>query len=398
MENFAELKRGAFRLKVSPNLGGRITEFSLDGFNFLFENQSLKGTKNIQPEKNWNGVWQNFGGEKIWPAPQGWDNDRQWSGPPDPFLDGGYFDLVFADSEKISTRSPVDPRTGLQIFRDISILPSQCGVKIDASFLNHSEKKGEWSIWPVIQTAAVSDADDRYAITFPAKNGYSVMHGVANNPQYSLDDCGNCKVSYKYIVGKVGAESDGGWVAYADTENGKTFVASYDYVAAAKYPCGTNVQIWSAGKGAFYSRSAMKICPNDRTANPAYMEIELLSPLAEISKNEKCNFSYVLRACTIPRGGCVRSVFEFGALSQKLSLEKRGGKSAISASLGVFAEGEISLKTDGGKTLCAPVKASPLSGVEISLEIENAELASSREIILEYFNNKHRLTIEKIEL
>jgi hypothetical protein len=26
---------------------------------------------------------------KMWPAPQGWDNQQQWPGPPDPVLDGG---------------------------------------------------------------------------------------------------------------------------------------------------------------------------------------------------------------------------------------------------------------------------------------------------------------------
>ena len=32
-------------------------------------------------------AWKNYGGDKTRPAPQGWDNDEQWHGPPDPILD-----------------------------------------------------------------------------------------------------------------------------------------------------------------------------------------------------------------------------------------------------------------------------------------------------------------------
>ena len=77
--DFKELKRDGLNVKVVSELGGRIMELSLDGFNFLFVNPVLEGVKNDQPEKSWNGIWKNFGGEKIWPAPQGWDSDRQWA-------------------------------------------------------------------------------------------------------------------------------------------------------------------------------------------------------------------------------------------------------------------------------------------------------------------------------
>ena len=33
--------------------------------------------------------WKNYGGAKTWPAPQGWDGEGQWPGPPDPVLDSG---------------------------------------------------------------------------------------------------------------------------------------------------------------------------------------------------------------------------------------------------------------------------------------------------------------------
>ena len=151
--DFKELERDGLKVKVVSELGGRIMELSLDGFNFLFVNPVLDGVKNDQPEKSWDGTWRNFGGEKIWPAPQGWDSDRQWAGPPDNVLDGGYFKILSADENSISTQSPVCYRTGLKIERKISLLENQCGVRVDAEFENCIDKVGEWSVWPVIQVA-----------------------------------------------------------------------------------------------------------------------------------------------------------------------------------------------------------------------------------------------------
>lgn len=75
------LKNEFIEVAIAPELGGRIMEFSLSGRNFLFENPLLKGAENVQPTSAWDGKWLNYGGEKIWPAPQGWgDPEREWGG------------------------------------------------------------------------------------------------------------------------------------------------------------------------------------------------------------------------------------------------------------------------------------------------------------------------------
>ncbi len=394
---FFKLQKDKLVVKIAPELGGRIMEFSLDGFNFLFVNPVLEGVKNDQPEKSWNGVWRNFGGEKIWPAPQGWDNDRQWAGPPDNVLDGGYFDVPSADENFVSTASPVDPRTGLKIERKISLLKDEAGVQVDASFENFSEKSGDWSIWPVIQVATPDPSEDRYSITFPAPDGFKIMHGVVNSPQYSSEG-GLCRVDYKYIIGKVGALTDGGWVAYVDKSTGKAFVASCDYEDGT-YPSDTNVQIWSSGKGAVFSRNVLRIAEDDRVANPPYMEIELLSPLSKIEKGERCGFSYKMRACTVEAGQTVKSLRGCAVFSRELSLKKLSDSSVVvSASLGVFASGKVVLKNENGDELCNPFDVSPLSSLELSEKLDSAKISKSSEIILEYFNDNYTLTIGAIKL
>lgn len=394
---FEQLDRDGLCVKVVPELGGRIMELSLDGHNFLFVNPALENVRNGQGDDSWDGVWQNFGGEKIWVAPQGWDNDRQWAGPPDRVLDGGCF-RVSKIGNSIESESPIDPRTGLQIRRKISLSDEKCAVKIDATFENFSEKSGRWSIWPVIQVAAHDFDGDRYAVSFPAENGYSVMHGVVNNPQYRLDVVGNCEVSYKYIIGKVGALSRGGWVAYADKRAGKVLVATFDFCEDAQYPSDTNVQIWSSGAGAIFSRGILRIANDDKNANPPYMELELLSPLAEISKGESFGFSYGLSVCSVPEGGSVKSYFGAGVFTEKLSAQFDGETAFISAGLGVFADGKIALKTDSGAELCEPVSVCPSCGTRLEMEVPSAKLSGADSIILEYFNDKTTLTIEEFKL
>ncbi len=391
------LQKGGLIVKIEPELGGRIMEFSLDGFNFFFVNPTLAGAKNDQPEKSWNGVWRNFGGEKIWPAPQGWGNDRQWAGPPDNVLDGGYFDVPSADQKSVSTASPVDPRTGLKIERNISLLDDESGVQIDASFENFSEKSGEWSIWPVIQVATPDPDENRYSITFPVPNGIKIMHGVVNSPQYFEED-GLCRVDYKYIIGKVGALTDGGWVAYVDKATGKAFVASCDFVDG-KFPSDTNVQIWSSGRGAVFSRNVLRIAEDDRVANPPYMEIELLSPLKKIEKGERCFFTYKMRACTVETGQTVKSVNGVAVFSRELSAEKLSdGSVELSTSFGVFASGRVVLKNDKGEKLCESIDVSPSVCLSIHQKIDSSKISKSKEIILEYFNDNYTLKIGTIKL
>jgi hypothetical protein len=67
------------------------------------------------------GEWLNYGGDKLWPAPQGWDGEDQWPGPPDPVLDGGPYELavIEARGSQVAVRltSREDPRSGIQSLR-----------------------------------------------------------------------------------------------------------------------------------------------------------------------------------------------------------------------------------------------------------------------------------------
>lgn len=90
----------------------------------------------------------------------------------------------------------------------------------------------------------------------------------------------------------------------------------------------------------------------------------------------------------------MKSLFGLGVLTEKLSVERRGGAAFATASAGAFAAGKIGVFDELGNALCEPVEVSPERGARISAEIPQ----SAGKIKLEYFNSAGRLKIEEFEL
>ena len=105
-----------------------------------------------------------------------------------------------------------------------------------------------------------------------------------------------------------------------------------------------------------------------------------------------------MRACTVPSGDSIKSVVGDVVISQNLSLEKSSDKVRVSAKLGAFAKGKVVLKNKDGDAICDAQEVSQSKGVVISAEFDLSKISEIDEVILEYFNGKHTLTIEKIKL
>jgi len=67
------------QLTFVPQLGGRLMQVTFNGHPYLFVNPVYKG-KYISPAEA-AGRWINYGGDKIWPLPEG-DDDEQPGAPP----------------------------------------------------------------------------------------------------------------------------------------------------------------------------------------------------------------------------------------------------------------------------------------------------------------------------
>ena len=125
------LAQQGIRLVGVPDIGGRIMAYDLGPYPFFFIDPEFVG-KLYTPEENQGdgslAAWKNYGGDKTWPSPQGWDTDEQWPGPPDPVLDSGRYTLdeISSDGTQavLCMTSPPDQHTGIQLTRKLTLARS----------------------------------------------------------------------------------------------------------------------------------------------------------------------------------------------------------------------------------------------------------------------------------
>ena len=103
---------------VVPEIGGRVVQFQLGQAEFFWVNPDLAGTLSPASGLAADGGWLNYGGDKLWPAPQGWDTPEQWPGPPDAVLDGQPHRLEILPASAVEAAvkltSREDHRSGIQ--------------------------------------------------------------------------------------------------------------------------------------------------------------------------------------------------------------------------------------------------------------------------------------------
>ena len=147
-----ELSADDLKLSVIP-LGGRIISLEFLGEEFFFIQEEHAGEsfdfhgfskEQIEIKKKELG-FRLWGGDKTWVAPQ-----KKWSQKIPPLaLDGGSYQREIRGASLI-LRSPLDPETGLQICREITIEKGN-RLELKQSFYNHSQEVIEYGIWNVSQ-------------------------------------------------------------------------------------------------------------------------------------------------------------------------------------------------------------------------------------------------------
>ena len=335
-----------------PDIGGRVMAYDLGNHPFLFIDPQLAGQL-FSPEENQGdgslAAWKNYGGEKTWPAPQGWETDAEWHGPPDPVLDTGRYRLAAlgsADSQAAMTMiSPPDPRTGIEIRRRFAVGPASSRVQVDLSFHNTVQRTVRWSIWDVVQLAAGTELpngehvhDPSCCVTAPINpqsrfdRGFNVMFGAQDNPQWQVSD-GLLQAAYQWQIGKIGLDSTGGWIAFYQGSRGKAFVERFAYVPDGEYPdAGATVECWTVGAG--------QVANLDYAGSGIYlMETEVLSPMCTIAPGKSASFALEWASCAL--NGPVVGVQAGGCASRPLAVQEADGALSLGGSFGVFDAGEL---------------------------------------------------------
>lgn len=332
-------------LIVVPQLGGRLMQVTFGGHDFLFVNDQLKG-KYFPPDQA-NHHWYNYGGDKIWPMPEGSKDEQHWPGAGGSLLDDAPYDLeIISHNSLCSVRltGPVDPFTGVQYIRDISIGEDSPIISFHSVMKNKSGYPRSWSQQSVSQynTAAPDDSTkinpDLWGLT-PANpsssylNEFHVRTGQTSESAYAVEE-GLFKVHPLYSGGEVWIDSPGGWLAVADMTSHYTMVERIRYQATANYPDKATMIFFTTGQ---------RNRPNNPSLPPPppihYMEAEVNSPIVELAPDE----TYAMDTVWYPTRNTdlLKSATYAGTIEMPLEIKKEGATLSLAGKFGVFYPGTL---------------------------------------------------------
>lgn len=387
------LKNDLIELTVVPQIGGRIIQYRLGDYGFFWVNRQLVNSTPPATGLGPDNSWLNYGGDKLWPAPQGWDNDQQWPGPPDAVLDGQpyRFERLASDGRSHAVRltSGKDRRSGIQFSRVVRTFENCTRVSIDATMKNIDNKPRRWGIWAHTQLDAGNrhgpGHNDNYWAYCPINpnscfpRGYDVLYGLVNNMSYRPDyEAGLMKIKYMRRVGKVGVDSHAGWVATVNATDGYLFAHRFEYEPDQPYPENSSVEFWLNGLGEFVAWGKINESPEDPLETPYVFESEVLSPFADLKPGEQYTYHYDWYTARIPRNSEVVACNDVGAVCVPFSARLKQGKIILNGRFGVFHRGHVKVvvtdrradpvDAEIGRFTVSPLRAFTLENVALTCD------------------------------
>ena len=396
------LSNGLIELQVVPAIGGRIMEYSIGKKNFLWVNPKLAGKAPPSTGLGADGSWLNYGGDKLWPAPQGWDNDQQWPGPPDAVLDGQPYTMekVQAGAGEAALRltSRNDMRSGIQFSRLIRIFDGSTRVSFEATMKNIDTKPRRWGIWAHTQLDAANPDRSSYNPLMNAwcptnpksrfPGGYSVIFGEKDNSSFQPDPLrGLMRVQYQYKVGKIGLDSHAGWTATVDGASGAVFVQRFTFEPGKEYPDGSSAEFWLNGKGRIQAYNKEMVMASNPSENPYVFESEVISPFANLEPGQSYTWRYDWYAANIGGDFPVVDCSPVAVTAQSLRAAVSMGKVSIKGRFGLFITGSVTagfIDEAGHAILTSSLfsSVSPLKPLVLDTTFSVPENAASVSLIL----------------
>ncbi len=351
--NVYRLSNGVVNLYIAPDIGGRAIQLQLGDQEFFFVNADLAG-KVLPPEQNnLKAGWANYGGDKVWPAPEGWMSDEEWPSIPYYILDGSKFDAegVTNNASEVALRvtSPRDPRTGVQFVRTFHVYAGTTRIKVEQVMRNISRRPIRWGIWHLVQHDAADARDPSkpnpelymYVPLNPHSRfpeGYTKPYGDARHPSYEvLDGDRMLRIHYLYRVGKIAADSDRGWYAVVNAQKNICFVENFKCFPGAEYPDNASVESWNDGPGIISRGPFDQTLADDPKQTPYFLESEILSPYAALEPGEEYSFPVYWSPTRAPNP-IVNAVWA-GAISEALTGRVGGNRVTLKGVFGVFTPG-----------------------------------------------------------
>jgi len=336
------LANGIIELLVVPEIGGRVIQLRIGDSDLFYVNRRHAGRVFLPEENSFDAGWKNYGGSKVWPAPQGWSGDTEWPGPPDPVLDGGpYSCQILHESEAtaaVRLESAPDDYTGLTLSRTIRIFQDSSTVEIRHGMRNTSGRAVRWAIWQVTQQAA-----HRETSVFVPGRDCRQMYGDQRYEAISFDPVeGLCRLRYVNQVAKFAITPEQGWLATVDANRAIALVETFPLFPALPYPDRAPVELWVNGRGSFTIHDDRVEVENDPNGCDPYIETELLSPMVSLRPGEAYAFQTSWH-CTSIEADTITAVNPCAALGRRLMARRRGKEVQVTGSLGLFHVGVLEL-------------------------------------------------------
>jgi hypothetical protein len=385
-------------LTVVPQLGGRVMQVTFGTHPYLFVNSQLKGKYFPPVEEAEPGKWFNYGGDKIWPLPEGSQDARHWPGPISDALDDGNYDFKVLSQDAVCTvrlEGPADPRTGLQYSREISLGSDSPEITFHAVMKNATDHAIRWSMQSVTQydTADARDPikyNHDYWAFAPINphsaytEGYRVRAGLADDPSFAVND-GWFTLHWLYLENEVWLDSDAGWIAVVDNAAKFAMIERFQYVPAAEYPGRASVIFYKNGAAIELDANGM---PTLRSANwqeaPYYMEAEINSPM--ISLDPGASYAMDTRWFPARAGKELKAVTSAGIVERALAANSTPEGLQLSSTFSVFFPGKLSahiFDRQGVEVAVVELQpADPLHAVELSKTVRVIERADRASIHL----------------
>ena len=371
------------RLTVVPQLGGRLMQVTFGDHSYLFVNPKLKG-KHFPPSDATLGQWYNYGGDKIWPLPEGEQDEQHWPGPRSDALDAGDYEFkVVAQGTGCTIRlnGPADPHTGLQYSREISLAADSPEISFHAVMKNYSAHPIRWSVQSVTQyntaSAESASAYNRNFWAFTPLNptsayddGYHARLGPSNDPAYSVKD-GLFALHWLYLERELWLDSPGDWVAVVDGSSGYAMVERSAH-AQAEYPGKATVIFYTNGPAVQYDDQGMPFLTSSNPDDvPYYMEAEINSPMVRLEPGQ--TYSFDTNWFPTRSTADLKTVTDAGVVNRALAATTSGQTLSLSGAFGVFFSGRLVaylFDANGGRTRTEPLQqASPLELIDLTRQI-----------------------------
>jgi hypothetical protein len=338
------------QLVVVPQNGGRLMQVTFAGHAYLFVNPKYAG-KYLPPTTN---KWFNYGGDKLWPLPEGNNDEQHWAGGSDLLDDGPFAFRKISEGLQceIELAGPADPQTGIQFLRTIRIDSDSPRIQFHATMKNATGHSIEWSMQSVSQYNTADAGDPRrinhnFWTFTPANpssshlNRYHVRFGPAENPAASVRNDGLFSLHYVHMAAELWLDSTEGWLAVVDSSTKYAMVERFRYEATKPYPGKASVIFWTNGPQLKLNSDGEAVLSGGEEGEPPYyLEAELNSPLCRLRPGETCEFEtewFPTRA-----GNEFHGVSEAGILIQPLRATRLDdGKIRLSGSFGVFFSGRL---------------------------------------------------------